>query len=85
MRRANPDAIVLYKPDPDDVAGLRRSALPDQQSAALANRVLDDVDPASLQTRADEVWTMISLLGFEALLSNKVVVTYVALFYAGWG
>ena len=85
VRRANPDAIVLYKLHPDVVAGLRRGALPDQQSAALADRVLGDVDPASLLTQTDEVWTMTSLLGFEALLRNKVVVTYGAPFYAGWG
>ena len=85
VRRANPDAIVLYKLHPDVVAGLRRGALPDQQSAALADRVLGDVDPASLLTQTDEVWTMTSLLGFEALLRNKVVVTYGAPIYAGWG
>ena len=47
--------------------------------------MLGDVDPASLLTQTDEVWTLTSLLGFEALLRNKVVVTFGAPFYAGWG
>ena len=85
VRRANPDAIVLYNPHPDVMTGLSRGVLPDQQSAAIANRVLGDVDPASLLTQAEEVWAMTSLLGFEALLRNKVVVTYWAPFYADWG
>ena len=33
----------------------------------------------------DEVWTMTSLLGFEALLRGKPVVCLGAPFYAGWG
>jgi capsular polysaccharide export protein len=33
----------------------------------------------------DEVWTMTSLLGFEALIRGVKVVTFGAPFYAGWG
>ncbi|MEJ6609668.1 MAG: capsular polysaccharide biosynthesis protein [Paracoccaceae bacterium] len=85
VRRANPDAIILYKPHPDVEAGLRLGAVPDRDAAASADRVLTNTDPGTLLTQIDEVWTMTSLLGFEALLRNKRVVTYGAPFYAGWG
>ena len=85
VRRANPDAIKLYKPHPDVEAGLRLGAVPDRDAAASADRVLTNTDPGTLLTQIDEVWTMTSLLGFEALLRNKRVVTYGAPFYAGWG
>ena len=84
VRRANPDAIVLYKPHADVEAGLRLGAVPDRDAAASADRVLTNTDPGTLLTQIDEVWTMTSLLGFEALLRNKRVVTYGAPFYAGW-
>ena len=84
VRRANPDAIILYKPHPDVEAGLRLGAVPDRDAAASADRVLTNTDPGTLLTQIDEVWTMTSLLGFEALLRNKRVVTYGAPFYAGW-
>lgn len=85
VRRANPDAFILYKPHPDVEAGLRLGAVPDRDAAASADRVLTNTDPGTLLTQIDEVWTMTSLLGFEALLRNKRVVTYGAPFYAGWG
>ena len=85
VRRANPDAIILYKPHPDVEAGLRLGAVPDRDTAASADHVLTNTDPGTLLTQIDEVWTMTSLLGFEALLRNKRVVTYGAPFYAGWG
>ena len=85
VRRANPDAIILYKPHPDVEARLRLGAVPDRDTAASADRVLTNTDPGTLLTQIDEVWTMTSLLGFEALLRNKRVVTYGAPFYAGWG
>ena len=42
-------------------------------------------DPLALIEACDEVWTMTSLLGFEALLRGKPVTTLGAPFYAGWG
>lgn len=81
-RAANPDAVLLYKPHPDVEAGLRPGAV---DASALADRVLHRTDPAHLLDHVDEVWTMTSLLGFEALLRGVSVVTLGAPFYAGWG
>ena len=81
-RTAHPDAVILYKPHPDVEAGLRTGMI---DASTVADRVLDRCDPISLLNNVDEVWTMTSLLGFEALLRGIPVVTLGAPFYAGWG
>ncbi len=84
-RAQNPDAFILYKPHPDVEAGLRMGAIPAAEAAAQADLVLDGIDPAVLLPHIDEVWTMTSLLGFEALLRGCAVTCLGAPFYAGWG
>jgi capsular polysaccharide export protein len=81
-RKSNPGAVILYKPHPDVEAGLRPGAI---DAGDLADRVLSGADPVALLAEVDEVWTMTSLLGFEALLRGVPVVTLGAPFYAGWG
>mgnify|MGYP001794701876 CR=1 FL=1 len=82
VRRANPEATLLYKPHPDVVAGLR----PGHVTNALdwADEVVDG-PIATLFTEADSLWTMTSLAGFEALLRDVPVTTLGLPFYAGWG
>lgn len=82
-RAANPAAVILYKPHPDVEAGLRAGAVPD--AAEIADAVLDRTDPVAALEAVDEVWTMTSLLGFEALLRGKRVTCLGTPFYAGWG
>ena len=81
-RAAHPDAVILYKPHPDVESGLREGAI---SAGGLADLVLEGVDPAALLDQVDEVWTMTSLLGFEALLRGVKVTCTGAPFYAGWG
>ncbi|MEJ6402549.1 capsular polysaccharide biosynthesis protein [Yoonia sp. 2307UL14-13] len=83
VRAANPAAIILYKPHPDVEAGLRPGEVAD--ASALADVILPNVDPIAAIDAADEVWTMTSLLGFEALLRGKAVTCLGTPFYAGWG
>jgi capsular polysaccharide export protein len=52
---------------------------------SLADIVDTDADLLSLVDRADEVHTLSSLAGFDALLRGKDVFTYGMPFYAGWG
>lgn len=85
VRAANPDAILIYKPHPDVEAGLRPGAIPASDLAGLADMALHHADPAALIAACDEVWTITSTLGFEALLRGKPVTTLGAPFYAGWG
>ncbi|WP_375262908.1 capsular polysaccharide biosynthesis protein [Palleronia sp.] len=80
-RAAKPEAVVLYKPHPDVEAGLRPGAI----DASEADMVLRGVDPAVLLPLVDEVWTMTSTIGFEALLRGIPVTCLGTPFYAGWG
>ncbi len=84
-RAENPGAVIVYKPHPDVEAGLRPGAVSDSDLARLADVVVHGADPARLIEACDEVWTLTSLLGFEALLRGKPVTSLGAPFYAGWG
>ncbi|WP_299204767.1 capsular polysaccharide biosynthesis protein [uncultured Tateyamaria sp.] len=81
-RVARPDDILIYKPHPDVEAGLREGAC---DAGALADVVATQADIGALLAPVDELWTMTSLTGFEALLRGVRVVTTGAPFYAGWG
>jgi capsular polysaccharide export protein len=59
--------------------------VPRGEALRHADAVLDGADPAALLDAVDEVWTMTSLLGFEALLRGIPVTVTGAPFYAGWG
>lgn len=83
-RDANPAAFLVYKPHPDVEAGLRPGALTATESAA-ADHVARATDPLALIGVAAELWTLTSLLGFEALLRGVPVTCLGAPFYAGWG
>jgi capsular polysaccharide export protein len=82
-REANPSAVILWKPHPDVEAGLRKGAVEDPMRWADAR--LDGADIAQVLDAVDEVWTMTSQTGFEALLRGLKVVTLGVPFYAGWG
>ena len=84
-RAANPGAFVIYKPHPDVEAGLRPGAVAPSDMAGLADLVAHRTDPIALIGAVDEVWTMTSLLGFEALIRGGRVTCLGAPFYAGWG
>jgi capsular polysaccharide export protein len=85
VRRANPDAWILYKPHPDVEAGKRTGYLPPAELFALCDEVVSGWSIAQLFDAVSEVHTMTSLSGFEALLRGLEVETYGAPFYAGWG
>lgn len=83
VRAANPAAKIIYKPHPDVEARLRPGAVPDAQD--IADVIVARTAPAALINAVDEVWTMTSLIGFEALLRGKAVTCFGSPFYAHWG
>ncbi len=85
VRAANPDAFIIYKPHPDVEAGHRAGMVPDRLARRFADAVVRDQSTASLLAEIDEVHTLTSLTGFEALLRRRRVVVYGRPFYAGWG
>jgi len=85
VRAAEPEAFLIFKAHPDLVAGARHgSVLPGGFTeacdlAVTEGNVLDWLDVC------DEVHTMTSTVGFEALIRQVPVVTYGLPFYAAWG
>lgn len=84
-RAENPDALIVWKPHPDVEAGLRPGAVASADLKGLADLTASGAPAAALIDAADEIWTITSTLGFEALIRGKPVTTLGAPFYAGWG
>ena len=86
VRAANPDSCILYKPHPDVAAGHRQGAMPDTMARRFADLIVGgNAATGALLAAVDEVHTMTSLAGFEALLRGRRVVVYGRPFFAGWG
>ena len=84
-REACPNAFVVYKPHPDVTSGNRRGRLALQEAMRWADHVETECSVVSCLDACDEVHTITSLTGFDALLRGKKVVVYGQPFYAGWG
>jgi len=84
-RELEPDAYIIYKPHPDVLAGNRKGDIPESLARNYADTVITDVSLDSVLELCDEVHTMTSLVGFEALIRGKKVTTHGMPFYAGWG
>jgi capsular polysaccharide export protein len=85
VRAANPDAFILYKPHPDVEAGHRKGRISDDVAGNFADTIIRQASTAAVLTEIDELHTLTSLAGFEALLRRRRVVVYGRPFYAGWG
>ncbi|WP_077247085.1 capsular polysaccharide biosynthesis protein [Helicobacter pullorum] len=85
VREENPNAYILYKPHPDVLSGNRIGHIPDSTALQYCDEILTSVSLSSCLEAVNEVHTLTSLSGFEALLYGKKVVTYGMPFYAGWG
>ncbi len=79
------DAQCLIRTHPDVMAGLRNGYLTDVASKGDAVLLDDAVSVASILEVVDEVWTVSSQFGFDALLRGLPVRCYAAPFYSGWG
>ncbi|MEG9476342.1 capsular polysaccharide biosynthesis protein [Mannheimia indoligenes] len=85
VRELNPTAYIVYKPHPDVVSGNRIGNIPKMEALYFADLIVDNVNILDCILKVDEVHTMTSLAGFEALLRGKKVHCYGIPFYAGWG
>lgn len=84
-RQVCPDAFVVYKPHPDVMVRNRVGRVHRADAMQYADAIETDVSIVSCIDAADEIHTMTSLSGFDALLRGKHVVVYGSPFYAGWG
>ena len=83
VRQDNPDAYLIYKPHPDVEAGLRAGKV-NSNCLKQVNAVAYDTAMPDCLESVDEVHTISSLTGFEALLRGLKVICYGLPFYAGW-
>lgn len=82
VRAQCPDDFIIYKPHPDVLAGARVGGL---QGRELFDLEVRDMAMPDVLAQVDEVHTLTSLTGFEALMRGVPVVTWGLPFYAGWG
>jgi capsular polysaccharide export protein len=85
VRAAHPGAYIVYKPHPDVVAGLRQAGQTEERARRFCDEIVTSIDMARLLGCIDEVHTITSLTGFEALMRGIPVTCYGQPFYAGWG
>jgi len=84
-RAACPDAFIVYKPHPDVSAGNRAGKVHHNAAQRYADAIETQTSVLSCIAACDEIHTMTSLTGFDALLRGKKVTVYGRPFYAGWG
>jgi len=84
-RENAPEAYMIFKPHPDVLVGNRVGNVLEADALKYCDRVVTEVSLDSVLSQCDEVHTMTSLVGFEALTRGLKVYTYGLPFYAGWG
>ncbi|MDM1341479.1 capsular polysaccharide biosynthesis protein [Acinetobacter pseudolwoffii] len=85
VRGDHPDSYIIYKPHPDVQTGLRVGKISDQDMLTYANQIELNTSILECFEICDEVHTITSLSGFEALIRGLKVYCYGLPFYAGWG
>jgi len=85
VKEKYPDAYIIYKPHPDVVSGNREGKVSLSCIEQCVDETVTHLSLKSLYSHIDELHTMTSLSGFEALLNNVTVHAWGQPFYAGWG
>ncbi|OHV79762.1 capsular biosynthesis protein [Ensifer sp. LCM 4579] len=79
-------AQCIVRTHPDVMAGYRKGYMTERAARTRGVILLaDKVSVASILDVVDEVWTVSSQMGFDALLRGMPVRSYAVPFYAGWG
>jgi len=79
-------AQCVVRTHPDVIAGHRRGYMTERAAKAPGVILMSDkVSAAAILDIVDEVWTVSSQMGFDALLRGLPVRCYATPFYAGWG
>ena len=85
VRKHNPHAYIIYKPHPDVLGGNRRGHTSKKQAYTFCDHWEDKASLHACLMVADQVHTLTSLVGFDALLRGIPVTVYGQPFYASWG
>jgi len=82
VRDLNPNSYIVYKPHPDVLAGNRKGFIEKNKVLKIANYFEEKVSIISCINSCDEVHTITSLAGFEALIRKTKVFCYGRSFYS---
>lgn len=85
VRASNDCAYIVYKPHPDVIRKNRKGSLSQNIVMDYVDAIVENVGIHHLFGIVDEVHTLTSLAGFEAMLRTVPVHVYGQPFYAGWG
>ena len=85
VREMEPNAYIVFKAHPDLVAGARHGEVLPEGFTTACDLAVTNGNVLDWLDLCDEVHTMTSTVGFEALIRGKAVTTYGMPFYAGWG
>ncbi|WP_257936352.1 capsular assembly complex, KDO transferase KpsC (double domain) [Campylobacter lari] len=85
VRKTNENAFIVFKPHPDVLSGNRKGLKDKSIILKYCDEIIENVSIDSAINASDEVHTITSTSGFDALLRGKKVVVYGKPFYAGWG
>lgn len=85
VREKNPTAFIAFKPHPDLVKRLRPGEAIVEEMSGLCDVLISGLDINPWLESCDEVHTLTSQTGFEAILRGRKVTCYGIPFYAGWG
>ncbi|XDZ51457.1 capsular polysaccharide biosynthesis protein [Neisseriaceae bacterium CLB008] len=81
----HPGATLWVKTHPDVLSGKKQGYLTQLLQQPRVRVISADINPMFLLKHMDEVYTVTSQMGFEALLLGKPVTTFGLPWYAGWG
>ncbi|MBF7042054.1 capsular polysaccharide biosynthesis protein [Campylobacter volucris] len=85
VRENNKNAFIVFKPHPDVLSGNRKGLKDKNIILKYCDEIIENVSIDSAINASDEVHTITSTSGFDALLRGKKVFTYGKPFYANWG
>ncbi|ELF2320555.1 capsular polysaccharide biosynthesis protein [Campylobacter lari] len=85
VRKANENAFIVFKPHPDVLSDNRKGLKDKSIILKYCDEIIENISIDSAINACDEVHTITSTSGFDALLRGKKVVVYGKPFYAGWG
>jgi capsular polysaccharide export protein len=84
LRERDANSLIV-RVHPDVSAGRAKGHLVAAAKRAGITIIEGSINPHAVLDGVDEVWTVSSQLGFDALLRGKKVTTFGMPFYAGWG
>ena len=85
VRKNNPNAFIVYKEHPDVTSGKRMGRDATLVAMKIVDEVVSGVSLHDCINASEEIHTISSLSGLEALILGKKVYCYGNPFYSGWG